>query len=189
MPSRDCDDAVKVLLDVNARVCYNMLRMPIPEELRVLVCGGREWTDRFSIERELKFLRARYGPKQMVVIHGAARGADTIAAEIADRCGMTVVAFPAHWRHTDTCLPDCKQPVGPKAGPIRNNQMLLEGRPEVVLAFHDDIEGKSKGTKDMVIQARRRGVPVFIYGHRDLSNADCVVQYVWDGRWSKNARA
>ena len=34
--------------------------------------------------------------------------------------------------------------------------------PVLVLAFHNDIEGKSKGTKDMVSVARSRGITVKI---------------------------
>jgi len=36
--------------------------------------------------------------------------------------------------------------------------MLTEGRPEYLIAFHDDIEA-SKGTKDMIAKARRANIP------------------------------
>lgn len=45
--------------------------------------------------------------------------------------------------------------------PIRNKQMLDEGKPDLVLAFHTDIEN-SKGTKNMIYQAKKRGIKVIL---------------------------
>jgi hypothetical protein len=64
------------------------------------------------------------------------RGADTLAGIIAEQIGLQVEVYPADWnRH------------GQAAGPIRNQQMLDQGRPDIVLAFHANIS-QSKGTKD-----------------------------------------
>ena len=86
-----------------------------------------------------------------MVIHGAARGADTIAADLAKGMGMKVLPFPAKWDR-----------YGRAAGPIRNRQMLWEGHPDVVHAFHTDLEA-SNGTADMVKQAEKAGIPVVIH--------------------------
>jgi hypothetical protein len=79
-----------------------------------------------------------------LVIHGAARGADRMAGEWAATAGVPVAEFPADWRRYRR-----------GAGPVRNRQMLVEGRPDLVLAF----PGKS-GTENMVRQATAAGVPV-----------------------------
>lgn len=114
---------------------------------RVLICGDRHWTDRFLISMVLNTL-----PADAVIIHGAAPGADTIAGNIAREMGLRVEPYPAEWdKH------------GHAAGPIRNQQMLDEGKPTEVHAFHSDLK-KSKGTKDMVRRARTAGLPVAIYG-------------------------
>lgn len=42
------------------------------------------------------------------------------------------------------------------AGPLRNRQMLDEV-PDLVLAFHAEMQS-SKGTKDCVLEANRRGI-------------------------------
>ena len=92
------------------------------------------------------------------VIHGDARGIDTIAADVADDAGMMVFPFPADWsKH------------GKAAGPIRNTQMLdflrdcwETGHGAVVLAFHPDVAG-SKGTKNMVNQSVAAGMSVIVY--------------------------
>lgn len=115
-------------------------------EMRILVCGDRNWTDEATILRRLE----EYRPiaREVVVIHGAARGADTLGRAIAEGLGYRILGFPANWRR-----------YGRAAGPIRNQQMLDEGRPDLVLAFHNDIQN-SRGTRDMVARARLAGIPV-----------------------------
>lgn len=50
-----------------------------------------------------------------------------------------------------------------RAGPIRNKQMLLEERPDKVVAFHNDLS-KSRGTADMLRQAEKRGIAFEVRG-------------------------
>lgn len=80
-----------------------------------------------------------------LVIHGGARGADTHAGWAATAVDIPVAVYPADWATH-----------GRRAGPIRNAQMLAEGRPDAVLAFPG-----GRGTADMVRQARAAGVPVW----------------------------
>jgi hypothetical protein len=116
--------------------------------MRLLVCGSRDWTDRVLIRSTLASLA-----EVDVVIHGAAPGADRLAGEVARELGIPVLAFPADWdKH------------GRAAGPIRNAQMLREGRPHLILAFHDALE-HSRGTRDMVAKAKRAGRPVRLITH------------------------
>lgn len=119
--------------------------------MKILVCGSRHWEDRALIARTLADKGCGYAPVK--VIHGDCRGADRMAGEYAEHQGCSVFKFPADWTK-----------YGRAAGPIRNQQMLDEGKPDLVLAFHDDIE-RSKGTKDMVIRARNAGIPVEIISH------------------------
>lgn len=49
---------------------------------------------------------------------------------------------------------------GKAAGPRRNRKMLDEYDPDLVVAFHDDLDA-SKGTKDMVDYATSQGVQVY----------------------------
>ncbi len=100
--------------------------------MKVLVCGARDWSDRGVIERELKIF-----PKGTTVIHGACRGADNLAGEVARSLSFAVRPYPAEWAK-----------LGGAAGPARNRKMLEEC-PDLVLAFHPDIT-RSRGTKGMV---------------------------------------
>lgn len=112
--------------------------------MRVLVCGSRNWTNALAIEHRLVGL-----PEGTVIIHGATRGADSIAGSIArECCGLWEEPYSADWSR-----------YGKAAGPIRNQQMLDQGRPDLVIAFHADLS-KSKGTADMVRRAKKAGIPV-----------------------------
>ena len=114
--------------------------------MRLLVTGSRDWFDYSKTLEELKYFQDMFGVE--LVIHGDCRGADRLAGRAARELGLDVWAFPADWnRH------------GKAAGPIRNEEMLIFARPQFVLAFHDTLD-KSKGTKDMVVRARKAGLPV-----------------------------
>lgn len=47
------------------------------------------------------------------------------------------------------------QKYGKSAGPIRNQTMLDDGKPDLVLAFPG-----GRGTADMVAKAEKHGIPV-----------------------------
>src|SRR3972149_6405940 len=103
--------------------------------MRVLICGDRNWTDVRTIRSWIAGLQ-EWG--YTTLIEGEARGADSIARDEAILAGIKVLPFPANWAK-----------YGRAAGPIRNQQMLDEGQPDLVVAFHNDIDN-SKGTKNMV---------------------------------------
>jgi hypothetical protein len=109
--------------------------------VRVLVCGGRDFTDWALLKDTLDGLE----PMQAsVIIHGAARGADTLASCWGKLRKVPVWAFQADW-----------EKHGHAAGPFRNAQMIAEGLPDLVVAFPG-----GRGTADMVRQARGAGVRV-----------------------------
>lgn len=113
---------------------------------KVLVCGSRNWESITSIRKHLQKLSIT-----TTIIQGEAPGADTIAKEVAKALGMDVEGYYANWiRH------------GKPAGPIRNRKML-DQKPDLVIAFHPDLNA-SKGTADCVIEAKRRKIPVRVIG-------------------------
>lgn len=127
--------------------------------MRVLACGDRNWTDRQMVFSTLSqvFKVAERDP-EFVLIEGQAKGADKIAGEWAEmmaKYGVAHEMYPANW-----------QMYGRGAGPVRNQQMLDEGRPDLVVAFHDAIT-ESKGTKDMVTRAEKSGVRIWLVRHED----------------------
>lgn len=113
--------------------------------MKVLVCGSRNWSNISRLRRVMAWL-----PDDAIVIHGGCRGADQMAASTAKKFGMEVVEYKADWsRH------------GKAAGPIRNQLMLDDGKPDMVIAFADDVS-TTRGTLDMVQRAKAAGVPVLV---------------------------
>jgi hypothetical protein len=110
--------------------------------MRVLVCGGRDFAGRNLLAATLDQLHAGNGFS--LVIAGGARGADTLAQEWAEARGIPCTVYRADW-----------EGLGRKAGPIRNERMLAEGKPELVVAFPG-----GRGTAHMVRIAREAGVEV-----------------------------
>ena len=114
-----------------------------PTGMRVLVCGGRDYADRDAVFAALDHLAHRRGVA--VVIHGAARGADTLAADWATARNVPALPFPADWKR-----------AGKAAGHIRNQRMLDEGRPDGVVAFPG-----GTGTADMIRRSKAAGLKVW----------------------------
>jgi len=125
--------------------------------MRVLVTGDRNFTDGTFVRDVLVEFQRRSGlpPEQLVLIHGGARGADTLAGHHATLLEWSVECYPANWNEH-----------GKAAGPIRNKQMLDSGI-DVCLAFHNNIVD-SKGTANMIGQCRKVGKPIALYGNRQL---------------------
>jgi YspA, cpYpsA-related SLOG family len=115
--------------------------------MRVLVCGGRNYMDRDHIHNTLCYLNATRG-QITCIIHGAATGADDEAmiwAQMMASIQKVVHApFVADW-HV----------YGRSAGPRRNQRMIDEGKPDLVVAFPG-----GRGTADMVKRARMAGIEV-----------------------------
>lgn len=113
---------------------------------RILICGDRYWLNQLCIDSVLSQFE-----DVECVIEGEANGADTCGRLAAEKLGIPVLKFPANWRK-----------YGRAAGMKRNQQMLDEGKPTLVLAFHSNME-HSRGTKDMIIRAKDSGIPVHLY--------------------------
>lgn len=113
--------------------------------MKVLVCGGRDFNDSLTLGSWLGGIHKTNRPITLL-IEGGGRGADYMTRKFAEWQGIPVKTFPAEWdRH------------GKAAGPIRNKQMLDEGRPDLVVAF----EG-GRGTANMVAQAKAAGIKVLM---------------------------
>lgn len=106
--------------------------------MRAIVCGGRYYTNVNRLEAELDRLGVTF------VIEGGASGADALAAEWAQKRGVPSKEFTADWKTH-----------GWKAGKLRNQQMLDEGEPDVVIAFPGEA-----GTADMIWKAMSADVQV-----------------------------
>src|ERR1700677_2668197 len=110
--------------------------------MRVLVCGGRDFTNYLLLHKELLLLY--HCNKITEVIHGGARGADKMGGKWFTDRHIPERVFKANW-----------ELHGKAAGPIRNQQMLDEGKPDLVIAFPG-----GNGTRDMIQRAKKAGIRV-----------------------------
>jgi len=115
---------------------------------KVLITGGRYWTDKEYILNVLS--RVLLDKEDVFVIHGGARGVDSLAGIAAEGLGFEVKVVQANWKK-----------FGRSAGIIRNREML-DLNPDLVIAFHADLPN-SKGTIDCIREAKRRGINVILY--------------------------
>lgn len=111
--------------------------------MKVLVCGSRSWN-----RADLILDRLRRLPTGTTIIHGAAMGADRMAADIATHLGYQIEAFPADWHHRGY--------YDNQAG-LKRNLLMLDQKPDLVIAFHRE---NSTGTAHTVEHARKRDIPV-----------------------------
>lgn len=110
--------------------------------MRVLVCGGRNYSDMDRVNAVLDKLNREAGIDHL--IQGGANGADKLAMDWAYFRNVPFQTFKADWEN-----------YGTMAGPLRNQLMLDQGEPDVVIAF-----AGGRGTADMVKKARRAGIEV-----------------------------
>lgn len=110
--------------------------------MRVLVCGGRDFDDDVAVDLALREIAASHG--QFIVIQGGAPGADKLARKWCQKHRISFVTVEAEWRKH-----------GRAAGPIRNQIMVDEYKPHLVVAFPG-----GRGTEDMVRRATAAGIPV-----------------------------
>ncbi len=144
--------------------------MDIPEQTW-LVCGGRDfgkiprrsdplyeakWAERRFVMAELQRIygtqawyqdeRGHYQPLKITIIAGGASGVDEIAVFWAITNWCEHKEYRAKWTEE-----------GKAAGPRRNQRMLDEGKPSLVIAFPG-----GKGTANMIRLAEQAGVETLI---------------------------
>lgn len=136
--------------------------------MRVIVCGGRNFTDRGSLFAALDALSSKQQAGFSAVIHGAARGADRLAGEWAEARGIPCHEFPANW-----------EKHGRAAGFVRNMEMLKIGKPDAVIAFPG-----GAGTLDMIELAEKAALPIHKIG---WENGDTPKKHVFFVRSKRGA--
>jgi len=114
--------------------------------VNVLVCGGRDFEDIDGVFAALDIFHRTKGPIT-TIIEGGARGADLCAMEWARARKVRRITVRADWAT-----------FGKAAGPIRNQRIIDEFRPDVVLVFPG-----GRGTADMMRRAKDASVPVIEY--------------------------
>lgn len=127
--------------------------------LRILVTGSRTWQDKGVIAQAFLDAIGEYGPfidyadpvgrrmawQSVTLVHGAARGADTLADQIGEAWAFTVE------RHRARDFPT----------PLARNRHMVDLGADVCLAF---AETWASGTGNCARAARRAGITTVDYG-------------------------
>jgi hypothetical protein len=132
---------------------------------RVLICGSRRWQWPGTVDAVLDRLAARPG-EQLVVIEGAARGADHAAHLWCEHHGLPGDrhrCHPVDWRAERQSRPRQWR----LSGPERNTRMLLQDRPRLIICFHDQFDPASGGTSDMALRGLLRDIPAWLVPGED----------------------
>src|SRR5687767_3670933 len=109
----------------------------------VIVAGTRTFADYALLEHKLDAILARLEPP-IVIVSGRAKGADQLGERYAKERELHCVYVPALWTVHSRA-----------AGPIRN-RVMLEIATHVVVFW----DGESKGAKDLIEEAEKRGLPL-----------------------------
>lgn len=110
--------------------------------LVILVCGGRSYSNKEKIYEVLSSIHK--DTLITILIHGAAKGADSIAGYWARENSIKEKQCPALWNT-----------YGKAAGSIRNQKMLDDNKVDLVIAFPS-----GKGTADMIERAKKANIEV-----------------------------
>lgn len=110
----------------------------------VIVTGGRDFNDVDHVVDVLVLIKATLWPETVHLVHGGARGLDSIAGKVAKVLRMQVTEVPAKWDEH-----------GKRAGVLRNLEMLQAHPDAWVLHFPG-----GRGTKHCKEAAEQRGMSV-----------------------------
>jgi predicted Rossmann-fold nucleotide-binding protein len=117
--------------------------------MKVLVCGGKNFNDDDWLFEVLNLINDTYNLHNKItkIIHGGAKGADSLAGLFARANNIPVDVYKADWKTF---------PIN--GGIIRNQLMLEDSKPDLVVAFPG-----GRGTANMVKIAKDAGVKVIEY--------------------------
>jgi len=116
--------------------------------MNIAIVGSRNFTDYDYMKSSFKEqLGSDIETNEIVIVSGGARGADTLAEQLAKEFGFETMVFPAEWNK-----------YGKGAGFLRNSTIVNNA--DMVLAFPI---GKSSGTWDTIKKGQRKGIPVHIF--------------------------
>lgn len=128
---------------------------------KVLICGGRSYEDAEFFYKTMKVIDDEIAISS--IVHGDAKGADTMAKTLANYIGVKEIPYPADWDNLSVPGALVKERRNGKkynvlAGPMRNQKMLDEN-PDIKLVV---VFPGGAGTKDMMLRAQKAGFKVRI---------------------------
>lgn len=120
---------------------------------KVIIAGTRSFAD-YSLLRSAcdRYLSQKGQTHDIIIVSGTARGADRLGEQYALERGYQLQRFPADWEKN-----------GRAAGYMRNADMANYS--DALIAFWD---GQSKGTRNMIETARKKGLAVRVINYTNV---------------------
>ena len=142
-------------MDFKEAYCLNLSEKYLndyKEASRVIIAGGRDFENyEYMCEKlnDLFYNSTNFEKRDIKIISGMAKGADTFAIRYADEHNLTKILFPANWK------------LYPRATSFLRNEDMLSIATHLI-AFWD---GKSSGTKHTIDIAQEKGIPVWVFNY------------------------
>lgn len=133
--SLDNPDFLKSQARWAAAMCNN-------KQLTVIIAGGRDIHDYELLKEAIEECQFPIA----TVVSGGAKGVDALGEKYAEEMNLNLKIFNADW-----------ESHGRAAGPIRNRKMAENA--DALIAIWD---GKSRGTKNMIETATKKGLLVYV---------------------------
>ena len=116
--------------------------------MKVLISGSRKLTNYETVKQAIEELETREGQKITMLLHGGAKGADTLAEKWAQKNGIkTQVLKPDYEKHH------------PKSAPIIRNIELVK-LADKTLALYSGSE-RTGGTGFTAMETEKAGKPLY----------------------------
>ena len=112
------------------------------KHMKVIIAGGRDYHNYEVLVEAIKDSQLQIS----TVVSGGANGVDALGERYAEEMNLQLNVYHADWETN-----------GRAAGPIRNRKMAENA--EALIALWD---GKSKGTKNMIETAEKKGLIVYV---------------------------
>lgn len=114
--------------------------------MKLAIVGSRDFNDFLYMKK--KVAEFGFAPGELTeIVSGGARGADSLAEQLAVEWNLWKKVFPAEW-----------DKYGKSAG-YRRNELIVEYS-DMIFAFWD---GKSKGTQHTINLTKRYGKPIYVF--------------------------
>lgn len=117
--------------------------------MRVIICGSPHWSHNRIVEDLIIKIRqeSHINGKELLLIHGAEPGPETIALNLCNKIGIDQVIYPA------------QKTMGDYGFKRRNQIMLQEHKVDLVLVFAH-ILNENSVICDMLERANRKGIKI-----------------------------
>ena len=138
--------------------------------MKLMITGSRVYRNAAHIADIFGKVERKHGAENIILIQGAAKGADTLCAREAVKRGWKIESHPVNWD---------KKPDGSinrAAGHERNARMIAR-EPDAVLAFFQPGD-RNAGTQGAMLLAVRKNIPIICFWDTEQCTPDQIIEHL-----------